>query len=149
MTLLISTITLVRPTMLLQSVNAAGIDRVGVGADVTAGGGTASLVELEKSARTSAPVATSGDNVYVSWPSDKTGDFEIMFRVSTDNAKTFGPKVNLSDSTGVISVDEKMAASGNKVYVRWWEEQKNGTREPMFIASDDNGKTFGESSAFK
>jgi hypothetical protein len=37
MTLLISTITLVRPTMLLQSVNAAGIDRVGVDADVKGG----------------------------------------------------------------------------------------------------------------
>jgi hypothetical protein len=70
-TRLISTITIVIPVVLLQSADAAGVDNVGVGADYTAGGGTTSLVELEKSARTSVSVATSGDNLYLS--SNKTG----------------------------------------------------------------------------
>jgi hypothetical protein len=119
-----------------------------VGGDIRAGGAS-SLVELEKphiapSSLISAPIATSGSYVYVAWPSNKTGNLEIMFRASSDNGKTFAPKINLSNSTGTDSVDEEMAASGNNVYVTWWELQQNGTRTPMFIASNDNGKTFGE-----
>jgi hypothetical protein len=91
-----------------------------------------------------APMATSGDNVYVAWPSNKTGNWEIMFKASTDNGKTFGEKINVSNSTGTDSVNQELSAAGNNVYVTWWEVQKNGTREPVFIASNDNGKTFGE-----
>src|SRR5215212_11414156 len=40
------------------------------------------------------PIATSGNNVYLVWPSNKTtADFEIMFKASTDGAKTFGTKI--------------------------------------------------------
>jgi hypothetical protein len=119
-----------------------------VGGDIRTGG-TSSLVELEKphiapSSLISAPIATSGNYVYIAWPSNKTSNLEIMFRASSDNGKTFGPKINLSNSTGSDSVDEEVAASGNNVYITWWELQQNGTRIPMFIASNDNGKTFGE-----
>ena len=43
-----------------------------------------------------APMATSGDNVYIVWWSNKTGNDEIMFRASTDNGKTFGPILKLA-----------------------------------------------------
>ena len=91
-----------------------------------------------------APIATSGDNVYVAWPSNKTGNWEIMLKASTDGAKTFGEKINVSNSTGTDSVNQEIDAAGNNLYISWWEVQKNGTREPVFIASNDNGKTFGE-----
>jgi hypothetical protein len=93
-----------------------------------------------------APIATSGDNVYIVWWSNKTGNDEIMFRASTDNGKTFGDKINLSNSTE-RSVDAEIGAAGKSVYVTWWEETHNGneeTRKPVFRASTDNGKTFGE-----
>jgi len=93
-----------------------------------------------------APIATSGDNVYIVWWSNKTGNDEIMFRASTDNGKTFGDKINLSNSTD-RSVDAEIGASGKSVYVTWWEETQNGSeevRKPVFRASTDNGKTFGE-----
>jgi hypothetical protein len=90
------------------------------------------------------PMATSGNNVYLVWPSNKTGDFEILFRASSDGGKTFGPKINLSNSTGVNSVDQEIAATANSVYITWWDVLQNGTRTPMFIASNDNGKTFGQ-----
>jgi hypothetical protein len=105
--------------------------------------GTEQLVELEKTPK-HIPIATSDNNVYVSWPSNKTGNSEIMFKASTDNGKTFGEKINLSNSTGTESVDQEIAAAGNNVYISWWEVQQSGTREPVFIASNDNGKTFGE-----
>ncbi len=91
-----------------------------------------------------APIVTSGDNVYLAWPSNKTGNWDIMFKASNDGGKTFGEKINVSNSTGTDSVNQEIAAAGNNVYVSWWEVQKNGTREPVFISSNDGGKTFGE-----
>jgi len=65
-----------------------------------------------------------------------------MFKASTDDGKTFGPKINLSNSTGVDSERPEIAASGSNVYVSWWE--RNATsNEPVLKISTDKGKTFG------
>lgn len=50
-----------------------------------------------------APVAITGDNVYVAWWTNKTGNDEVMFRASTDAGKTFGDKINLSNSPNANS----------------------------------------------
>jgi hypothetical protein len=90
-----------------------------------------------------APVATSGDNIYITWWTNKTGNDEVMFRASTDNGKTFGDKINLSNSTNADSRDAQIDASGDRVFVTWWE--RNATKnEPVLRISNDNGKTFGE-----
>ena len=89
-----------------------------------------------------APIATSGDNVYITWWSNKTGNMEVMFRASTDNGATFGDKMNLSNTTEADSDDAEIAASGNSVYVTWWE--RNDTSDtPIARVSNDNGATFG------
>jgi hypothetical protein len=90
-----------------------------------------------------APMATSGNNVYVVWPSNQTGHLEIVFRASSDNGQTFTDKVNLSNTPNVDSIDPEIIASGNSVYISWWEDFGNGTRVPFFTASNDNGVTFG------
>ena len=92
------------------------------------------------------PIATSGNNyVYLVWPSNKTtSDFEIMFKASTDGGKTFGPKINLSNSIGIDSERPRIAASGNSVYVTWWERANQTMNEPVMRVSNDSGKTFGE-----
>jgi hypothetical protein len=90
-----------------------------------------------------APIATSGDNVYVTWWSNKTGNDEVMFKASADAGKTFGNKINLSNSPKSDSQDAQIAAAGNNVYVSWWERNQT-TNEPVLRASNDNGKTFGE-----
>jgi hypothetical protein len=41
-----------------------------------------------------APIAASGDNVYVTWWDNKTDNWEVYFRASTDNGETF---VNISN----------------------------------------------------
>ena len=66
-----------------------------------------------------------------------------MFKASTDAGKTFGEKMNLSNSNNSESQDAQIAASGNNVYVTWWERNQT-MNEPVFRASNDNGKTFGE-----
>jgi hypothetical protein len=92
-----------------------------------------------------APIAaTTGHNVYVVWSSNKTGHFEILFRASSDNGRTFSDKVKLSNTIqNENSVDPQIAASGNYVYVSWWKDYSNGTRIPLFRASGDSGHTFG------
>jgi hypothetical protein len=88
-----------------------------------------------------APIAASGDNVYVTWWDNKTGNWEVFFARSTDNGETFDDTINLSNAMG-RSEDSNIAASGDNVYVTWWDN-KTGTREVYFRASTDNGETFG------
>jgi hypothetical protein len=90
-----------------------------------------------------APMATSGNNVYIVWPSNATGHLEISFRSSSDNGQTFADKVNLSNTPNVDSTDPQIAASGNYVHISWWEDYGNGTRIPFFRTSNDDGHTFG------
>ena len=89
-----------------------------------------------------APIATSGNNVYIVWPSNQTGHLELFFRSSSDNGQTFVDKVNLSNTPNVDSIDPQLATSGNHVYISWWEDHGNGTRVPFFTASNDTGRTF-------
>ena len=37
-----------------------------------------------------APIAASGDNVYVTWWDNKTGTRDVFFRASTDTGEIFG-----------------------------------------------------------
>ena len=92
---------------------------------------------------TKAPIATSGDNVYVAWWTNKTGNDEVMFKASTDGGKTFSDKMNLSNTSKSDSQDVQIAASGNNVYVSWWERNQT-MNEPIMRISNDNGKTFGD-----
>jgi len=79
----------------------------------------------------------------VVWWSNKTGNDDVMFKASTDSGKTFGDKMNLSNSRNSDSQDAQIAASDNNVYLSWWE--RNATsNEPVLRVSNDNGKTFGE-----
>jgi hypothetical protein len=92
-----------------------------------------------------APIATSGDNVYITWWSNKTGNMEVMevmFRASTDNGVTFGDKMNLSNTTEADSDDAEIAASGDSVYITWWERNETSDT-PVARVSNDNGATFG------
>ena len=89
-----------------------------------------------------APIATSGDNIYITWWSNKTGNEEVMFRASTDNGATFGDKINLSNTTAADSDDAEIAASGDSVYVTWWERNETSDT-PVARVSNNNGATFG------
>jgi hypothetical protein len=64
-----------------------------------------------------APVAITGDNVYVAWWTNKTGNDEVMFRASTDAGKTFGDKINLSNSPNANSTRVEIDPDANSVVV--------------------------------
>jgi hypothetical protein len=39
------------------------------------------------------PIAVSADNIYVAWSTNKTGNYEVMFRASTDDRAPFTDKI--------------------------------------------------------
>ena len=89
-----------------------------------------------------APVAASGGNVYVTWPTNKTGNWDIMFRASNDSGKTFADKINLSQSPNSNSFHSNVAASGNNVYVSL-HDARSSDMDTYVRTSTDSGKTFG------
>ena len=91
-----------------------------------------------------APIDAVGDNVYFAWSSNKTGNFEVFFTSSPDNGKTIQNATNLSNSNTTASLDVSLKAEGDNVYVSWWENYANGSRVPVYVASNDNGRAFGE-----
>jgi hypothetical protein len=97
--------------------------------------------EFGKDKMATAPIAISGNNVYIAWWTNTTGNNEVMFRASTDGGKTFGNKINLSTSKDSSSKVD-IAASGNNVYVTWWETNET-LNAAVLKVSNDNGKTFG------
>jgi hypothetical protein len=97
-------------------------------------------VEFEISRK--APVIITGDRIYVAWWTNMTGNYEVMFRASTDAGKTFGDKINLSNTTNADSTRPEIAAEGSQVVVTWWETNQTDD-VPVAKVSDDNGKTFG------
>src|SRR5574341_264696 len=84
-----------------------------------------------------------GDNIYVAWPSNKTGNSDVMFRASADAGKTFGDKINLSNNPKSQSVGVNMSEDEGKVAVSW-RERNQTNNEPVMRISTDNGKTFGD-----
>ena len=89
-----------------------------------------------------APAVISGDNVYITWWSNRTGNDEVLFRASTDGGATFSDIINLSNTTGAESLDAEIAAEGGNVIVTWWERNQTAN-EPVARVSTDNGATFG------
>lgn len=89
-----------------------------------------------------APTAIAGDNVYVAWWINQTGNDEVMFRASNDGAATFSDKINFSNSTDAESQDVEIAADGDYVIITWWERNQTA-EEPVTRISTDNGMTFG------
>jgi hypothetical protein len=89
-----------------------------------------------------APPAITGDNVYVAWWTNTTGNDEVMFRASTDMGQMFGDSINLSNTTDADSTRAEIDSDADSVVVTWWET--NATDDtPVMRVSNDDGATFG------
>jgi hypothetical protein len=98
--------------------------------------------------RPKAPMAASedGNNVYVVWWTNRSGNWEVMFRASNDGGATFGERINLSNSPDTQSQTAEILAVGDSVFVTWWELNENvhpHTNESVLRVSNDGGQTFG------
>jgi hypothetical protein len=81
------------------------------------------------------------NDIYVAWWTNKTGNDEVMYRLSSDAGKTFTDKVNLSNTPNSNSVDVEISADEGRVAVSWWERNQT-VNEPVIRISNDNGKTL-------
>jgi len=90
-----------------------------------------------------APIAISGDNTYIAWWTNETGNNDdVMFRSSNDGGASFSDKINLSNTTNADSQDVEIEADGDNVIVTWWERNQTAD-EPVVRISTDNAETFG------
>ena len=64
-------------------------------------------------------LAISGDNVYIAWITNKTGNDQVMFRSSNDAGATFNDKIILSNTTNAKLQDIQVAAGADNVVVIW------------------------------
>ena len=62
-----------------------------------------------------------------------------MFRASTDAGKTFGDKINLSNTTDADSTRVEIDSDADSVVVTWWETNETSDI-PVMRVSDDNGR---------
>jgi phage terminase large subunit-like protein len=84
---------------------------------------------------------SQGDNIYVVWWNNGTGNWDVSFARSTDNGETFEKTINLSNNTGE-SQDARVDVSGENVNVIWWDNQ-TGKKQIFFRGSTNGGVTFG------
>ena len=90
-----------------------------------------------------APVAISGDNTYIAWWTNETGNNDdVMFRSSNDGGANFSDKINISNTTAADSINAEIAADGSNVIVTWWERNST-SEEPVVRASTDSGVHLG------
>jgi hypothetical protein len=89
-----------------------------------------------------APPAITGDNIYVTWWTNETGNDEVMFRASTDAGETFGNSINLSNTTNADSTRAEIDSDADSVVVTWWETNQTDDT-PVMRVSNDDGATFG------
>ena len=88
-------------------------------------------------------IASSGDNVYVTW-TDVTDKSVIVLVKSTDKGATFSDPVRISTSSDNAR-SAAVAVSGDNVYVTWQDfSVSTSTLEPdiFFAVSTDGGATF-------
>ena len=71
-------------------------------------------------------IATSGNNVYVTWDDTISGNADIFFAVSNNNGTSFGTPINLSNNTGFSQIPQ-IAVIGNNVYTTWQDTTPGNT----------------------
>jgi glucose/arabinose dehydrogenase len=77
----------------------------------------------------------------VVWQDNSTGNNEIYLRDSTDGGNSFGPPINLSNSTG-NSEFPQIESIANRTRVVW-QDDSTGNNEIYLRDSTDGGNSFG------
>src|SRR5215212_723744 len=85
-------------------------------------------------------ITASGDNVYVVWRDNSSGNDDIYFSASADNGTSFSSIENLSDNIG-RSDEAQITAVGANVYVVW-RDNSSGKDQIYFKRSSDNANSF-------
>ena len=85
-------------------------------------------------------MASSGNNLYIVWPDNKTGNWELFFTRSTDGGNTFDVPINISNNTS-FSANATIISHENHVSITWWDN-KTSEIQPFVRSSHNNGESF-------
>ena len=88
------------------------------------------------------PMASSGDNLYIVWPDNKTGNWELFFTKSENGGDTFDIPINISNNTS-FSANATIISHESHVSITWWDNM-TGKVEPFVRSSHDYGETFND-----
>jgi hypothetical protein len=86
------------------------------------------------------PMASSGNNLYIVWPDNKTGNWELFFTRSVDGGYTFEKPINISNNTS-FSANATIISHEDHVSITWWDN-KTGEIEPFVRSSHNSGESF-------
>jgi len=93
-------------------------------------------------------IACSGQNAHVVWMDERTGDFEVFYKMSNDSGITW------QDGQGNVNQDRKLtfwpgtdepvgiAVSGNHVHIFFVKITSGNVRRAYYLHSPDNGATW-------
>jgi len=87
-------------------------------------------------------ISASGSGVHIVWYENRSGDYEIYYKRSTDSGNTWEPDVRLTNSSGVSS-DPIVKAEGSAVNVIW-RDTRDGSHELFYKRSTDGGNTWSQ-----
>lgn len=62
----------------------------------------------------------SGDNIYIVWLTNTTGNNEMMFTASADSGQTFSNKINEINSIDTDSRDAQVGATDSGNFIVTW-----------------------------
>ncbi len=85
-------------------------------------------------------ISVSGSNVYVVWDDKMDGNYEIYYKLSTDNGLNWGANIRLTNNNAA-SWCPSIACSGSSVHVVWADGRHSGF-EIFYKNSSDGGITW-------
>src|SRR4029450_9831236 len=88
-------------------------------------------------------IAAVGDNIYIAWVDDSSGERKVMFSKSPDSGKTFSENIVVARNT-IGPHHAELAAKGKNVYTVWNGFDTEINNKVLFSKSNDEGETFGE-----
>jgi len=84
-----------------------------------------------------------GNMIHVIWQDDTPGPDDILYKRSIDSGNSFSEIMDMSNSLDTDSVDGKVYAINNTVYIVWTEGNFDDGRTSIFSkTSSDSGATF-------
>jgi glutaredoxin len=85
-------------------------------------------------------ISSQGNNVYVVWQDNTSGNYDIYFTHSSDNGNRFAQARSLSNNSGSSELPQ-ISSQGNNVYVVW-QDNTSGNYDIYFKPSTTNGTKF-------
>lgn len=86
-----------------------------------------------------------GSTIHVVWRDDTSGPDDTLYKRSINSGNSFSEILNISKSVHVDSINGKVYAIANKVYIVWTEGNLDEGRTSIFVrTSSDNGATFNQ-----